>query len=162
MLVCILSGHIIDTILSVGMKYSSAGLGHDQAFPASCIANNTPQFKSGTRENHLRRTLSVAVFVVQYSAYAGFLQEISPSVCEVSAPEYSSSALECGVANAEAYTVIVFTGRSLYKFHQALVIRLGSVFVSSRCLTICCRMRKRQSRVCLPHDLAFTLFAIPA
>jgi len=36
------------------------------AFPASCIANNTPQFKSATGENLLIMLLSVAIFVVYY------------------------------------------------------------------------------------------------
>lgn len=67
MLLCVLYGHIIDIVVSVGIKYSSAGLGHEEAFPASCIANSTPQLKSAPRE---------ILSGVQYSVYPGFLQEM--------------------------------------------------------------------------------------
>lgn len=44
------------------IKYSTATLGHAEAFPAACIANNAPHFKSATRGKC--DVLSVAMFVV--------------------------------------------------------------------------------------------------
>lgn len=63
-LVCILYGHIMPTDNIVSTEYPSARLGHGEAFPASCIANNTLQFKIATRENLLMTILSVAIVVV--------------------------------------------------------------------------------------------------
>lgn len=46
----------------MGIKYCTAALGHAEAFPAACIANNAPQFRSATRGKC--DVLFVAVFVV--------------------------------------------------------------------------------------------------
>lgn len=46
----------------MGIKYCTAALGHAEAFPAACIANNASLFKSATRGKC--DVLSVAVFVV--------------------------------------------------------------------------------------------------
>ena len=48
--------------VSVGIKYSTATLGHAEAFPVACIANNAPQFKSATTGKS--DVISVAMFVV--------------------------------------------------------------------------------------------------
>jgi len=70
----------------------------------------------------------------------------SKSICVVSVPEHASSSLECCVARAEAYTVVVFNGRRLYNFFRCLSWA-RPVFVSShglrRCLTAAGRGRDK-------------------
>lgn len=73
----------------MGIKYSSAGLGPEEAFPASCIANSTPQLKSAPRGNS------------SWSLILSLSWILTRNVIHLCAPEYTSSSLECCVANTE-------------------------------------------------------------